>query len=210
MTEANGRKADYPIDEMFLQRWSPRAFNAQDISEHDLFTMLEAARWAASSYNSQPWRFLWAQRDTPHWDRFLGLLVEFNQSWAKDASALVFLVSNTVMRPLGADADLPSYTHSLDAGTASGYLMFQASRMGWFAHGMVGFDKDRAITELNIPDGYRVEAAYAIGKRGDKSKLPEMLQAREMPSDRMPLSELAFEGGFPSRTLSQNPVGRSR
>ena len=111
MTEANNRKADYPIDEMFLQRWSPRAFTAEAIPEHDLFTMLEAARWAASSYNSQPWRFLWARRDTAHWDKFLGLLVEFNQSWAKDASALMFLVSNSLMRPPGADADVPSYTN---------------------------------------------------------------------------------------------------
>ena len=82
---------------------------------------------------------------------------------------MVFLVSNKVMRPPGADDDVPSYTHSLDAGTASGYLTLQASRMGWFAHGMVGFDKECAVTELNIPDGYRVEAAYAIGKIGDKS-----------------------------------------
>jgi nitroreductase len=196
MTEVNNRKADYPIDEMFLQRWSPRAFNSQEISEHDLMTMLEAARWAASSYNAQPWRFIWARRNTPHWAKFQGLLVEFNQSWAKDASALVFLISKSLMRPQGADADVPSYTHSLDAGTASGYFALQASRMGWFVHGMAGFDKDRAIGELNVPSGYRIEAAYAIGKQGDKSKLPPMLQSREMPSPRLPLSALAFEGGF--------------
>jgi nitroreductase len=200
MTEANNRKSDYPIDEMFLQRWSPRAFTAEEISEHDLFTMLEAARWAASSYNAQPWRFVWARRDTPHWEKFLGLLVEFNQSWAKDASALVFLASKSMMRPPGADADVPSYTHSLDAGTASGYFALQASRMGWFVHGMVGFDKEKAVAALNTPDGYRIEAAYAVGKRGDKSRLSEMLQSRETPSPRLPLSDLAFEGGFPPRS----------
>jgi nitroreductase len=199
MTEANIRKADYPIDEMFLKRWSPRALTAEEISEHDLFTMLEAARWAASSYNAQPWRFIWARRNTAHWDKFLGLLVEFNQSWAKDASALVFLISKSHMPAQGGGADVPSYTHSLDAGTASGYFALQASRMGWFVHGMAGFDKDRAKTALNIPEGYRVEAAYAVGKRGDASKLPPILQAREVPSPRSPLSELAFEGAFPSR-----------
>jgi nitroreductase len=199
MTEANNRKSDYPIDEMFLQRWSPRAFTAEEMSEHDLFTMLEAARWAASSYNAQPWRFIWARRNTPHWEKFLGLLVEFNQSWAKDASALVFLASNSMMRPPGADADVPSYTHSFDAGTASGYFALQASRMGWFVHGMVGFDKEKAVAALNAPEGYRVEAAYAVGKRGDKSRLSEMLQSRETPSPRSPLSDLAFEGGFPLR-----------
>ena len=198
MTEANTRTADYPIDKMFVERWSPRAFNAEAIAEKDLMTMLEAGRWAASSYNSQPWRFVWARRDTPHWDKFLGLLVEFNQGWAKDASALVFLVSNSLMRPPGADADVPSRTHTLDAGTASGYVTLQASLMGWYAHGMVGFDAERAFAELKVPKGYRVEAAYAVGKLGDKSKLPEMLQAREQPSPRKPLSEMAFEGGFPA------------
>ena len=196
MTETNTRSADYPIDDMFLKRWSPRAFNGEAMAEKDLMTMLEAGRWAASSYNSQPWRFLWARRDTPHWDKFVGLLNEFNQTWAKNASALVFLVSNSVMRPPGADADVPSRTHTLDAGTASGYITLQASLMGWYAHGMVGIDAERAFAELHVPKGYRVEAAYAIGKLGDKSKLPEMLQAREQPSPRKPLSELAFEGGF--------------
>lgn len=198
MTEATPRKADFPIDEMFLQRWSPRAFNGQSIDEHDLLTMLEAGRRAASSYNSQPWRFLWARRDTPHWEKFFNLLVPFNQSWAKDASALVVLVSNSTMRPPGADADVPSHTHSLDTGAASAYFALQASRMGWYAHGMVGFDMARAFTELNVPKGYRVEAAYAVGQLGDKSSLPEALQAREQPNDRKPLTELAFEGGFPA------------
>lgn len=198
MTEANQRVADHPVDEMFLKRWSPRAFSSDTISEEELLTMLEAGRWAASSYNSQPWRFLWARRSTPHWDKFFSLLVPFNQSWAKDASALMILISNPLMRPPGSAADVPSHSHSLDAGTASGYIAMQASRMGWYVHGMVGFDIERAFVELNVPTGYRVEAAYAIGKLGDKSKLPEMLQAREQPSDRRPLSELAFEGGFPA------------
>ncbi len=197
MTITNARDSKYPIDPMFLQRWSPRAFNEEPIAEHDLLTMLEAGRWAASSYNSQPWRFVWARRDTPHWQKFLGLLVPFNQGWAKNASALIVLVSNPLMRPPGAAADVPSYSHSLDAGAASAYVALQASRMGWYAHGMVGFDMDRAKTELNVPSGYRVEAAYAIGKLGDPSKLPDMLQAREQPSPRVPLAELAFEGSFP-------------
>lgn len=198
MTEANSRKADHPIDELFLQRWSPRAFDGRSIEEHDLLTMLEAGRWAASSYNSQPWRFLWARRDTPHWDKFFNLLDQFNQGWAKDASALVVLVSNSLMRPPGADAEVPSHSHTLDAGAASAYFALQATRMGWYVHGMVGFDMARAFAELHVPKGYRVEAAYAVGKRGDKSKLPAMLQAREQPSDRKPLTEVAFEGGFPA------------
>lgn len=196
MTQANQRTAEYPIHEMFLQRWSPRAFKPVPIPEQDLLTMFEAARWAASSYNAQPWRFLWARRDTPHWDTFLNLLSANNQGWAKNASALVVLVSNSLMRPPGGDADVPSHSHSLDAGTASGYFALQASLMGWYVHGMVGFDRERTFAELHVPMGYRVEAAYAVGQLGDKSSLPEALQAREAPNGRHPLAEIAFEGGF--------------
>ncbi len=196
MTTENPRQADYPIDPMFIDRWSPRAFTGETIPEADLLTMLEAARWAPSSYNSQPWRFIYARRDTPHWERFLGLLAPFNQSWAKDAAALVVLVSNSMMRPPGAEKDVPSHSHSLDAGAASGYFALQARKSGWYTHGMVGFDMDRAFAELNVPVGHRVEAAYAVGRLGDKAKLPEMLQAREQPSQRLPLTELAFEGAL--------------
>lgn len=198
VTTANSRTADHPIDVQFLERWSPRAYAGEAVPEADLLTMLEAGRWAPSSYNSQPWRFLYARRDTAHWEKFLGLLNEFNRSWAKDAGALIVLVSNSLMRPPGAEKDVPSHSHSLDAGAASVSFMLQASRMGYHAHGMVGFDMDRAFAELNVPKGYRVEAAYAVGKMGDKSRLPEGLQAREVPSPRKPLAEIAFEGGFPT------------
>ena len=197
MTSVNGRESAFPVDPLFLQRWSPRAFTAEVIPEADLLTMLEAGRWAASSYNSQPWRFVWARRDTPHWPTLLGLLVEFNQSWAKDASALFVLVSNSLMRPPGAEKDVPSHSHSMDAGAASANIALQATMMGWHVHGMVGFDMERAFAELNVPQGHRVEAAYAIGRLGDKSRLPEALQARETPNTRRPLAELAFEGAFP-------------
>ena len=198
MTTANGRQSDYPIDPLFLQRWSPRAFTGEAIAEAELLTMIEAGRWAASSYNSQPWRFIYARRDTPHWERLFGLLVPFNQSWAARASALVVLVSNSLMKPPGAEKEVPSHSHSHDAGAAAACFALQATRMGWQAHGMVGFDMDRAFAELNVPQGHRVEAAYAVGKVGDKSQLPEAMQAREQPSPRRPLAEIAFEGGFPA------------
>ena len=194
MTEP--RKADHPIDPMFTERWSPRAFDGTPMPEADLLSMFEAARWAPSAYNSQPWRFLYAHRDTPSWDKFLGLLVPFNQSWAKETSALVVLVSNSTMVPPGKDQAIPSHSHSLDAGAASSNFALQANKLGYYVHGMVGFDMDRAFAELGVPKGYRVEAAYAVGRLGDPSKLPEVLQAREFPSPRLPVSAIAFEGGF--------------
>lgn len=196
MTTVGNRTADHPIDPLFLERWSPRAFTGEGIPEADLMTMFEAARWAPSSYNSQPWRFVYARRDTPHWPAMLGLLNEFNQSWAKDAAAVVVLASSSTMLPPGKDAPVPSHSHSLDAGSAWAQLALQATRMGWHAHGMVGFDMDRAFAELGFAEGYRVEMALVIGRKGDSSKLPEMLAAREHPSDRKPLAETVFEGKF--------------
>ena len=196
MTETAFRKSDHPIDKIFLERWSPRAFTGEAIPEADLLTMIEAGRWAASSYNSQPWRFVYARRDTPHWAKLFGLLNEFNQSWAKNASALVVLVSSSTMLPPGAEKPVPSHSHSLDTGAASGNFALQATMMGYQVHGMVGFDIERAFAELNVPEGYRVEAAYAIGRPGDKAMLSEMMQQREMPSPRRPLAEIALEGGF--------------
>ena len=197
MTTANTRTADHPIHELFLQRWSPRAFVPQEMPEADLMTILEAGRWAPSSYNSQPWRMLYARRGTAHWDKFLGLLGDFNRSWAQNASALVIMVSKSTMRPPGQEKDIPSHSHSFDTGSAWAQMALQATVSGYQAHGMVGFDMPRAFAELNVPEGYRVEAAIAIGKQGDKSMLPEMLQGREAPSGRNKLSDSAIEGGFP-------------
>ncbi len=193
---ANSRTADHEIDPLFLERWSPRAFTDEVISEAELKTLFEAARWAPSSYNSPPWRFVYARRGTAHWDSLLGLLNEFNASWAKNAAALVVIVSKETMAVPGQDKEVPSHSHSFDAGAAWANLALQATRLGWQAHGMVGFDHQRALSELKVSAGFRVEAAVAIGKPGDKAQLPEFLQARETPSPRNPISETAFEGLF--------------
>jgi len=196
MLMRNSRTTEYGIDPLFLERWSPRAFTGEPIPEAQLFTLFEAARWAPSSYNAQPWRFLYARRDTADWPRFLGLLNAFNQSWAKNAAALIILVSKATLLPSGSDKEVPSHTHSLDAGAAWGYLALQATRLGWAAHGMAGFDVPRAAEELGVPSDHRVEAAIAIGKPTDKSVLPEALRAREQPSGRRALAEIVREGGF--------------
>ncbi|MBC3412948.1 nitroreductase family protein [Pseudomonas sp. SWRI51] len=193
---ANPRIADYAINEQFINRWSPRAFSAEPISQETLLSFLEAARWAPSAYNSQPWRFLYARRDTPSWERYLAILNEFNRSWAQHASALVLVISKTTFAAPGSTEEKPAPSHTFDTGSAWGHMALQASISGWHTHGMAGFDQALARSELKIPAGYELHAMIAIGKLGDKATLAEGLQAREVPSPRRPLSELAAEGEF--------------
>lgn len=190
------RTPDHPIHPLFLERWSPRAFTGEPIVEAELLAFFEAARWAPSAYNAQPWRFLYALNGGAHWDEFLGLLSEFNQSWAKNASALVVILSKTTFTPPGKDQAAPSPSHAFDAGAAWAHLALQASLAGWHAHAIGGYDKARARAVLAIPEDYALEAAVAIGRRGEKASLPESLRAREQPSPRLRVAELAAEGRF--------------
>ena len=196
MTTHKRRAADHPIDPIFLERWSPRAFTGEAIDRAELLTILEAGRWAPSSMNAQPWRFLYALRDTPPWETFLNLLVPNNRGWACQAATLVYIVSRKTMKAWGDADELPSSTHSFDAGIAAGFIALQAHRMDWATHGMAGFDHDQMIRTLNVPAGFKAEAAFAIGRTGDPAILPDALRQRERPSDRLPLAAIAFEGKF--------------
>ncbi len=198
MTAANSRKADHAIDPLFLNRWSPRAYSGETMPESDLLAILEAAHWAPSAYNSQPWRFVYALRDSAEWNKLFPILNDFNQSWAKDASALIVIISKSHFLAPGASEESISYSHSFDTGAAWGALSLQAQLSGYQAHGMTGIHFDKAREILQLPEGYRVEAAAVVGRVGDKSQLPEFLQTRETPSPRRPLSEVVFNGSFPS------------
>ena len=191
-SDARQPQAQYPLDELFLDRWSPRALSGEGVTDEELMTLFEAARWAPSSYNNQPWRILYARRDTEHWPAFFGLLVEGNQSWAKDAAALLLFVSKETFDFNGK----PYPTHSFDTGAAWENLALQATLLGLVTHGMQGFDYERARAELRIPEGFRVEAMVAVGRPGDPARLPEQLREREAPSTRKPLSEITREGAF--------------
>jgi nitroreductase len=191
------RTAEYPIENFLLQRWSPRAFTPEPIPEQDLLSIFEAAKWAPSSYNNQPWRFLYARRDTATWPLFLDLLVPFNQSWAKNASVLILVISNTKFDHDGS----PSITHSFDAGAAWANLAIQAWIKGYRTHGMQGFDYEKARVQLEIPSDFHVEAMIALGKQGAKDSLPEQLQAREEPNQRRPIAESICEGKFAAHLL---------
>jgi nitroreductase len=196
MTSHIPRATNLPIDPLFLERWSPRAFDASKLDDTDLFTILEAARWAPSSFNSQPWRFVYAHRGSADRERFVGLLMPFNAMWARHASVLLYILSDTLIQLPRAPSETVSHSHSFDAGAAWAFMALQATRLGVRVHGMTGVDFDRARTELSVPDRFRIEAAIAIGRAGDKSKLPPEMQAREAPSGRRGLEESVMEGRF--------------
>ncbi|MGA9582105.1 MAG: nitroreductase family protein [Allosphingosinicella sp.] len=191
------RESDYPIDPLFLNRWSPRAYDESEMPEEDLLSLFEAARWAPSAFNSQPWRFLYARRGEADWERFLGLLIPWNQSWAHSASALVYILSDSLPATGKAGEPAPSRSHSFDSGAAWMGFALQATRMGYQAHGMSGVDFERAREELNVPERYRIEAAAAVGRIGDPATLSEKLRVREFPSGRKPVAEFAFRGAWP-------------
>lgn len=166
--------------------------SGETITDAELFTLLEAARWAPSSYNGQPWRIVYARRDTPHWPRLFALLVPFNQEWCVRASALLVFISRGTFEHNGK----PNSTHAFDTGAAWENLALQGSLMGLVVHGMVGFDAARAAADLGVPEGFHVQAMAAIGRPGRRDDLPQPLREREAPSTRKPVRELAFEGRF--------------
>lgn len=188
----NKRNPQYPVNSIFVNRWSPRAISPEMISHDELMSLFEAARWAPSSYNNQPWYFIYAKRGTSEWNIFFNLLVPFNQEWAKTAPFLVVILSRKNFEY----NEQPSRTHSFDTGAAWENLALQASIMGLVAHGMEGFDYDKTREELSIPEDYAIEAMIAIGKHGNKENLSPELQKREKLSGRKKVEEFIFEGKF--------------
>jgi len=189
---AASRKTTYSVQPYIINRWSPRSMTEEAMSDDELMPLFEAARWAPSSYNSQPWRILYAKRDTPEWELFYDLLIDFNKSWCKNAAALVVMVSRDTFEK----NDKPSVTHSYDTGAAWMSIALEGNARGYVVHGMSGFDFEKARETLNVPEGYTVEAMAAIGKRAPKENLPEEMQKMENPSTRKELSEIAIPGKF--------------
>jgi len=182
----------FEINPVIVSRWSPRSFVSSEISDKDLFSLFESARWAPSSSNSQPWRFIYAKRDSQNWNDLFNLLIDFNKQWCADASALVVIVSRKNFE----NNNQPSLTHQFDTGAAWENLAIQAVSQGLVTHAMAGFDYVKAKTTLGVPDDFEVMAMVAIGKRGPKDKLSPELQARETPNTRKPLSEIVMDGKF--------------
>ncbi|HUH67395.1 MAG TPA: nitroreductase family protein [Syntrophales bacterium] len=192
MDISNFRKPSYDIDKIFLERWSPRSMSGEEISPELLFSLFEAARWAPSSNNNQPWRFLYARRNTEYWPVFFDLLTEQNKIWAKNAAVLMVVVSKKTFDY----NEKPARTHSYDTGAAWENFALQGSLKSLVVHGMQGFDYDKARGVLGIPDVFQVEAMIAVGRPGNREDLPPNLQERETPSPRKMLFEIAIEGHF--------------
>ncbi|MEZ6063828.1 MAG: nitroreductase family protein [Planctomycetaceae bacterium] len=186
------RSAEFPISDIFLRRWSPRAMSGEPLSNTELMTLFEAARWAPSSYNEQEWRFLYARRNSDQWAAFFDLLAEANQTWCANAAALIVVLSHKVFERNGK----PNRVHTFDAGAAFENLALQGAVMGLVVHGMAGFDQIAARETLNVPDDYAVEIMVAVGKPGDPADLPDGMRQAEQPSGRKPIVEFVMEGTF--------------
>jgi nitroreductase len=164
------------------------------MTANEVLTLLEAARWAPSASNMQPWRFVYALRGEAGFDAIADALVPFNRGWAEKASALIVVASKTTTLKDG--AEVPNMFHAFDTGAAWAQLALQAHLKGWIAHAMGGFDHSRLAVNLKLPEGYALHAVVAVGHQGDPVSLNEMLQAREHPNDRLPLADVARHGSF--------------
>lgn len=201
LTIAKTSATEHPIAEVLQRRWSPLAFADRPVEPEKLLSVLEAARWAASSYNEQPWSYIVATKDNPaEFDRLLTCLAAGNQEWAQNAPVLMLSVAK-----LSFGRDNSDNRHAFhDVGAASANLANQAAAEGLEVHQMAGFDVAKAKETYSIPAGYAPVAAIALGYLGDPQLLSEKLQQRESsPRTRKPLAEFVFSGSWqqPSRSL---------
>ena len=190
------RNADHPIDPQFLNRWSPRAFGPQSLTEAQVMQLLEAARWAPSASNHQPARFAWGLRGDAAFAAILGGLVPFNQSWAQEAAALVVVASKPFSEKNG--QAVANVWHGFDAGAAWMSMALQAQSMGLIAHAMGGFEAEVLGAAVQLPQSYTLHAVVAFGMMGDPSTLPEVLKSREAPSGRRAVADVAGHGVLPA------------
>ncbi len=194
---------DHPVSELIRERWSPRAFADKPVPPEVLRSLFEAARWAPSSSNEQPWAFMVATREDPAAHaKLLSVLVDANQVWAKHAPVLGMAVSRLAFSQGGQ----PNRNAFYDTGAAMAYLTVEATVRGLFVHQMAGFDPRKAVEEFSIPAGCEPIAAFVLGYPGDAQGLPETLRVRELAArTRKPLSEFVMSGkwGQPAPFLNK-------
>ena len=186
--------SEAPIHELIRNRWSPRAFADEAIPEEVLRSLFEAARWAPSSFNEQPWAYIVAtKKDKVNFEKVLGTLVEFNAAWAKNASALAIAVTRLAF----AQNQAPNRNAQYDTGAATALLSVEATARGLVVHQMAGFDPDKARKTFAIPEGWEPLAAIAIGYPGNPDSLPSKLKDRELaPRTRKPIRDFVMTGSW--------------
>ncbi|MBS1841813.1 MAG: nitroreductase family protein [Acidobacteria bacterium] len=189
---SNPAPVQYPVNDLIKNRWSPRAFSDKPVPKEVLQSLFEAARWAPSSNNEQPWAYIVATKDdAENFGKSLGTLVEFNANWAKKAPVLVIAVAELAF----AKNNTPNRNAQYDVGAASLQLSIEATARGLVVHQMAGFDPETAKEVYNIPQGWEPIAAMVIGYPGDASSLPEPYQSREKaPRARKPIREFVMSG----------------
>jgi len=186
--------SDAPIHQLIRDRWSPRAFADQAIPDDVLRSLFEAARWAPSSNNEQPWAYIVARKDDKaNFDKILGTLMEFNANWARNASALAITVAKLAF----AQNHTPNRNAQYDTGAATALLSVEATAQGLFVHQMAGFDPEKARQAFAIPEGWEAIAAMAIGYPGNPDSLPPKLKDRELaPRTRKPIRDFVMTGSW--------------
>ncbi len=186
-------RPNHPLLEVLARRWSPYVFEPRPVEREKLLSCLEAARWAASSYNEQPWSFIVAPRDEePEFQQLLGCLVEANQAWARDAGVLLLTVAARTFRR----NDRPNRVAAHDVGLAMGNFTVQATELGLAVHQMAGVDLEKARQTYQIPASHDPLTAVALGYAAppDASADPQLAQRDTAPRSRKPLSEFVFAG----------------
>ncbi len=185
-------KTTFDIHPIIKKRWSPRAFQSTPIQKETVMRLLEAARWAPSSFNEQPWRFMVGFKGDNTWQRIHDAMVEFNQQWAGNAPVLIMAIGNKISSKGKTNA-----VYQYDVGQSMAYLTFQATEEGLAAHQMGGFSKEKAIELFDIPEDHEPIALMAIGHQDKPGTLsPDFEKMENAPRARKPLSELVFAGEF--------------
>jgi nitroreductase len=186
------RKVENGVNELFVNRWSARAMSGEKVSKKDLMSLFEAARWAPSSSNEQPWRFIYVLKERKKWKDFFSLLDSGNQTWIKNAGALIVVISKKIWEEDGSINE----TASFDTGAAWENIALQGSLNGLVIHGLAGFNYQKMREMLNLNEDYKVEMMIAVGKPGKIEDLPDKYKEREKPNGRNELSEFVFEEEF--------------
>lgn len=188
------RSPDHPVEPIFVDRWSPRSFTGEAVPDAVLLSAFEAARWAPSAMNAQPWRFLVARPGEADWETFVDLLLPRNRLWAAQASALVLILSARQLDRRGETVD--NLSHSFDTGAAWANFAHQALLLGWHTHGIGGFDRKAARERLAIAESFAIETIIALGRRGDLEGLDTEFHGSEAPNGRRPLAQTVFAGSL--------------